>query len=427
MSASNASPESDQDQTAPSLNLNRPWAPLTIPAYRSFWIAGLVSNLGTWMHETGAIWLMTSLEPRPEMVSAVRTCMTIPVFILALPAGVWADRFDRRIWLISTQLVLLVIAAAMAVLAYLQFLTPGTLLVFTAMMGIGMILNQPAWQALTPELVPPALVPSAVSVGSISFNLARAVGPALAGLLISQLDVWVTFGFNAFSFLAVVLVLVMWRPEIEPQAKRAKPEFYSELRKGMFVVSNSPEIRNTLKRILLFAMPASILWSLLSLVATEKLHFEERGYGSCLGLIGCGAVIGAWFLPLIRTKFSSERIVLFGQSAYALICILIGLCSSAYVILPCLLGIGACWMGTMTTFNATAQVYLPRKFRARGMAAFLMAFALGMGLGSLTWGWLAFATSVSTAFICAGVVLWLLAVVTHSLKIGSLHPGMKSA
>ena len=379
------------------------------------------------MHETGAIWLMTALEPRPEMVSAVRTCMTIPVFILALPAGVWADRFDRRTWLISTQLVLLSIAAVMAVLAYLQMLTPLTLLFFTAMMGIGMILNQPAWQALTPELVPPALVPSAVAVGSISFNLARAIGPALAGLLIAQLDVWVTFGFNAFSFLAVVLVLSLWRPTAEPQAKRSKPEFYSELRKGMFVVSNSPEIRNTLKRIVLFALPASILWSLLSLVATEKLHFAERGYGSCLGLIGCGAVIGAWFLPLFRSRLTSERIVLLGQSAYALNCIFIGLFSSAYVILPCLLGIGACWMATMTTFNATAQVYLPRKFRARGMAAFLMAFALGMGIGSLAWGWLAFATSVSTAFICAGVVLWLLAVATHSLKIGSLHPDMKTA
>ena len=122
------------------------------------------------MHETGAQWLMTSLDPSPSMVSAVRTAMTIPVFCLALPAGVWADRFDRRTWLVSSQLLLLGIAGLMAVLAALGMITPTLLLVLTACMGIGMVLNQPAWQALTPDLVPPAMVPAAVSIGSVSFN-----------------------------------------------------------------------------------------------------------------------------------------------------------------------------------------------------------------------------------------------------------------
>lgn len=399
----------------------KPWAPLTIPGYRVFWIAGLFSNLGTWMHETGAQWLMTSMEPSPEMVSAVRTCMTIPVFLLALPAGVWADRFDRKRWLLFTQLLLLLIAALMAVLTLSDWMTPALLLLLTAGMGVGMILNQPAWQALTPELVPPALIPSAVSVGSISFNLARSLGPAIAGLLIAQFGVWATFGFNAISFLAVVGVLIRWQPEVDPKKKRKKPRFFDELRKGLFVVRNSPEIRNALLRVLVFAISASILWSLLALVATEKLGFQERGFGFCLGLIGGGAVVGAWFIPTIRQRFSSEAIVLAAQWGYGLICVLIGLSGSRWFIMPALFGMGICWMAIMTTLNATAQVYLPRKFRARGMSAFLMAFALGMGIGSALWGWFAFWAGISAAFVAAGVVKVIASSCVHSYKIGSLR------
>ena len=339
------------------------WAPLTIPAYRSFWIAGLVSNLGTWMHETGAQWLMTSLDPSPEMVAAVRTAMTIPVFCLALPAGVWADRFDRRHWLIASQTLLIVIATVMAALAILGWMTPHGLLLLTAAMGIAMILNQPAWQALTPELVPPALIPSAVQAGSVSFNLARSLGPFAAGLLIAWFGVGATFLFNALSFLGVIAVLLVWRPDFDNDDHRASPEFIHELRKGMYVVSSSANIRNVLLRVFVFAISASILWSLLSLVATEKLGFQERGFGGCLGLIGVGAVTGAWFLPAIRAKYQSEVIMLVAQLIFAMICILIGLSQSAALILPGLFLVGACWMTTMTTLNATAQINLPRRFR----------------------------------------------------------------
>ncbi len=399
----------------------RAWAPLSIPAFRAFWIAGLFSNMGTWMHETGAQWLMTSLEPSPAMVSAVRTAMTIPVFCLALPAGVWADRFNRRTWLLSSQMLLLGIAAVMAVLAALDWITPSLLLVLTAAMGIGMILNQPAWQALTPELVPPAMVPAAVAIGSVSFNLARSLGPVMAGLLISELGVWAAFSMNALSFLAVVAALLVWSPQIEESSSRSSPEFMSELRKGLFVIQNSIPLRNALLRVLVFAFSASILWSLLALVATEKLHFQERGFGVCLGLIGVGAVTAVWFLPAARLRYSSEAILLAGQIAFAAVLLSIGLTELAWVIMPALLLVGASWMSTMTTLNATAQVYLPRKFRARGMSAYLMAFALGMALGSAVWGWLAWGQGLSLAFSVAACSLVISAAWMHSYKIGTLN------
>ncbi len=409
------------DPVASSRVTKKAWEPLRIPAYRTFWIAGLFSNMGTWIHETGAQWLMTSLEPSPEMVAAVRTSMTIPVFCLALPAGVWADRFNRRTWLISSQLLLLGIASLMALLAAVGLITPTLLLVLTAAMGVGMVLNQPAWQALTPELVPPAMVPAAVAIGSVSFNLARSLGPVLAGFVIAQFGVWATFSLNAVSFLAVVAALLAWSPEIEENSKRASPEFMNELRKGMFVINNSKPLRNTLLRVLVFAVSASIVWSLLSLVATEKLGFQERGFGLCLGLIGASAVFAAWFLPAVRSRVSSESILLGGQLIYAGALLLIGLADTKLVILPALLLIGACWMASMTTLNATAQVYLPRKFRARGMAAYLMAFALGMSLGSLVWGWLAYGQSLNLAFMGAAAAMVVSAAVMHPLKIGSLN------
>ncbi|MFK7736533.1 MAG: MFS transporter [Pirellulaceae bacterium] len=415
-------------QTEKTWKAGRAFEPLRIPAYRSFWIAGLVSNLGTWMHETGAQWQMTSLDPSPEMVSAVRTAMTIPVFCLALPAGVWADWFDKRLWLLSTQMLLFVIATCMALMAGFGLLTPWPLLLLTAAMGIGMVLNQPAWQSLTPELVPPALIPSAVSVGSMSFNLARSLGPALAGLLIAQLGIWCAFLFNAFSFLAVVFALLVWRPDPEStSSNRPKKQsgikplgFWSELQMGLFVVRTSKEVRNTLIRLCVFASMASILWSLLALVATQKLGYRELGFGSCLAIIGTGAVLGAVFLPRVRLFVSSERIVLTAQIAFGVLCLLIGYNDSPLVILPALVLIGLSWMTTMTTLNATAQVFLPRQYRARGMSAYMMAFAFGMGIGSASWGWLAQAYDLSFAFKAAGLAMVMFAICLHPLQLGSL-------
>lgn len=360
------------------------------------------------------------------MVSAVRTVMTIPVFCLALPAGVWADRFNRRHWLLASQSVLLITAATMAVMAWFNLFSPVSLLILTACMGVGMILNQPAWQALTPELVPPAMIPSAVQVGSVSFNLARSLGPAAAGLLIAYVGVGATFLFNALSFLAVIAVLIAWRPVLDADDHRASPEFMNELKKGMFVVSNSTNIRNVLLRVLVFAISASILWSLLTLVAKEKLQYDERGFGVCLGLIGTGAIVGIWFLPMIRARYSSEFIVLCAQVLYGAICVLIGCTNSPLLIIPGLLIVGSCWMTTMTTLNATAQVYLPRKFRARGMAAYMMFFALGMAIGSATWGWLANFHGLNAAYMAAGLSLVATALAMHPLKIGSLTPELSA-
>ena len=197
--------------------------------------------------------------------------------------------------------------------------------------------------------------------------------------------------------------------------------FLGELRHGLVVVGRSWQVRNTLLRVAVFAFSASILWSLLSLVATERLQYAERGFGACWGMIGGGAVVAAWFLPRLRAAYSSEAILLGGQLAYAALMAVVAASRSPTIIMPALLVVGAVWMTVMTTHNATAQVHLPRRFRARGMACYLMAFALGMSLGSTAWGWTANAIGLEAAFGLAAVVMVAGAVLVHPLRVGNLH------
>jgi predicted MFS family arabinose efflux permease len=361
------------------------------------------------------------------MVAAVRVAMAFPVFCLALPAGVWADRFDRRRWLLCTQSLLVFVGLLMAGITMLGWMSPFLLLVLTAVMGIALILNLPAWQALTPELVPAALIPSAIQAGSVSFNLARAVGPALAGLAIANLGVGAAFLFNALSFSGIMLALVLWQPTALPTKFRRTPSsFKDDLLLGMRIVATSPFIRSTLIRVVAYTFTASALWSLLSLVATDKLDYRERGFGLCLSLLGAGAVASAAILPWIRQRFSSEKIVFVSQLLMALCLAAIAASSSKAVIIPALLMAGVSWMFCLTTLNSTAQVRLPRQFRARGMSAFVMSFSLGMGLGSLVWGALARCIQLEPAFMIAALVSIVLAIATCRLPLGSLAPSDSS-
>ncbi len=401
------------------------WVPLTIASYRSFWIAGLVSNIGTWMHETGAQWLMASLDSSPSMVASVRTAMTIPILCLALPAGVCADRFDRRTWLIGSQSLVFVVATVMGIFAVLGWITPSLLLMLTLCMGFAVTLNQPAWQALTPELVPLALVPSAVAAGSVSFNIARSLGPALGGLIIAQFGVWAAFSFNAVSYLGVIVVLLWWRPELTPEQPASKTSFRAELLQGVMIVRDSQLLRNVLLRVFLFVLSSSILWSVLAAVAKDKLGCSERGFGLSVGTIGCGAVVGAWILPIARRRMTSEWTILINEILFALALGGMGLSDRWLVNLAMLFVAGACWMSVLTTLNATAQINLPRRLRARGMATYLMSFSLGMGLGSFLWGGLSERVGLNAAFVVASLTLAMSALAVHSLKIGSLrgsHP-----
>lgn len=394
------------------------WAPMANPLYRAFWIASLFSNLGTWIHEVGAAWLMTQLDPSPLMVSSVRAAMALPILFLALPAGVLADRVDRRKLLIGTQCWMLCIALTLASLTLAGLVTPGLLLALTVAAGLGMVIHAPSWQASIPELVPRSQLTSAIALGSISFNLARAAGPALGGLLVAWLGSWSAFAVNAGSFAGVIGVLLFWkRTERESSAGRS---YWNSLKDGVAFVAADQTMRHVLIRVILFVAPAGGLWALLPLVAHDMLGWDAPGYGIMVGGIGLGAVIAAGIMPLARQRLGVEGVIAVAHGLVGVVLLVLALAPGGIASAGLMLVAGAGWMMAMTTLNSSAQLVLPSKLRARGLACYLTSFAAAMSGGSLLWGSIARHTNLPIALGCAGVAILLLAIVGHMLKIGDL-------
>ncbi|NTW37749.1 MAG: MFS transporter, partial [Syntrophobacteraceae bacterium] len=188
-----------------------PWSPLRQPVFRALWVATLISNVGTWMQSTAAAWLMTTIAPDPIMVSLVQTAVSLPVFLLVLPAGALADVIDRRKLILCTQGWMLFAAAVLGTLTVLGYTTPWVLLLLTLLLGFGMALNAPAWQSIVPDLVEKSQIPSAVALNSANFNVARSIGPALGGVVIGAAGFGAAFLINAATYVAVLAVLLCWR------------------------------------------------------------------------------------------------------------------------------------------------------------------------------------------------------------------------
>ena len=205
--------------TSNDVESDNPWAPLTHELFRWLWLASLVSHVGTWMQNVGAGWLMTVLSPSPLYVALIQTATSFPVFLLSVPAGAAADIVDRRRLLIFTQALMLAAAGLLGWLTVIGKATPMVLLLTTFALGIGTTLNNPAWQAIVPELVPRRELPQAISLNSVAFNLARAVGPALGGVLVALFNPGAVFILNALSFVGVIVVLCLWkRPKAADRA-----------------------------------------------------------------------------------------------------------------------------------------------------------------------------------------------------------------
>ena len=366
-----------------------PWAPLHVPIFKAFWIASLVSNLGTWAHEVGAGWLMTSLDPSPQMVAAVRIAIAGPTMFLAIPAGVIADRVDRRQLLIMTQLMLLATTSLLSVLTFAGSITSWSLLGLTFVIGMGVVLHVLTWQSTIPVLVPKPQIARAIALGSISFNLARAAGPAIGGVLIALAGPGAAFAANALSFAGVLAVLLFW--------KRERTEFShgmsyrAALKEGFVYVIRQRTMRNVLIGLLMFVLPATALWSLLPLVARHQLGWHVQGYGMLVTAIGLGAVVAARVLHALHRRLFMDRTVAAAMVVFAFGLAVLGTTSGTSLFHTCL-AIGSCvimgstWMISLTTLNATAQMTLPDRLRARAMGCYMTTMATAMTLGSFVWG-----------------------------------------
>jgi MFS family permease len=383
------------DTAAPSA-----WAPLRNVVFRSLWLAVLASNIGTWMQTVGAQWLLVDEPNAATLVALVQTAGMLPVLLLALPSGTLADTFDRRRLLLAVQLALVVVGAVLTVLTALDRMPPALVLAFTFALGVGQALTLPAWQAIIPELVPRSQIPSASALGSISVNLARSVGPAVAGVLIAQTGVAAVFGLNALSFLVFALVLLRWRRPVEAGGRQPE-RFGPALRAGGRYVRHSPVVRRILLRAALFVVPGSAIWSLLPLVASRRLQMGSSGYGVLLGALGVGAIVGAFLLPRARTRLNSNHLLVAAALIFALAMVVVAVVPNAVAVTIALVPAGLAWMTVISSINAAMQLFLPGWVRARGLSIYQVVFAGGQALGALVWGALAEATDLESAYLVA--------------------------
>jgi MFS family permease len=386
-----------------------PWAPLRHRIFRALWLAVLISNIGTWMQTVGAQWLLVGLPGAATLVALVQTADTLPDVLLAFPAGALADVFDRRRLLIILQLVQVAFGLGLTGLTLTGHMTPALLLAFTFALGGASAMTVPAYEALIPELVPREQLPSASALGAISINLARAIGPAIAGVLIARFGVGVVFGINTAAFLLLIGVLLIWRHPIG-SAAQAPERFLPALRAGGRYVRYSPITRRILLRLGLFIAPATAIWALLPLVATRLLHLGSGGYGLLLGALGGGAVAGAVLLPRFAANLTPNRMLATGSVVYAGAMAVLVLVRHPIPAFLALLPAGAAWVVVISRMNAMIQLFLPGWVRARGLAAYQIVLYGSQAAAALVWGLIAASFGLHTAFFLAAAVLLVTAV-----------------
>jgi len=393
------------DTPVAKIAAEEPWAPLRSAVFRALWIAVLLSNIGTWMQTVGAQWLLVSGPRASVLVALVQTASSLPVLLFALPSGVLAEFLDKRRLLLATQLFQTVVGAVLTVLAAAGALGPTPLLVLTFLLGAGAAVQLPAYQAVIPELVPRAQLPSAAALGSISINLARAVGPAIAGLVISWIGVAAVFAINAVTFLVFTAVLVWWRPE---PVDRPLPEaFLSALRAGGRYVRHAPVVRRLMLRLVLFIVPASVLWALLPLIADQRLGIGSGGYGLLLGAVGVGSLLGAVVLPRLRRRWSPTMLLTLASLGYAAALLVVGLVRVPWLVVLVLVPTGVTWIMVLSSLNATVQSFLPRWVRARGLSIYQVVLFGATAGGSALWGLVAGPLGLPVTFVVSAALLLL--------------------
>jgi MFS family permease len=394
-----------------------PWSPLRNTLFRSLWIAAVVSNIGTWMHDVGAGWLMTSLSSSPSMVALVQAADTFPVMLLALPAGALADIVDRRRLLIGVQIYFLLVISALSILTWLGLTTPWVLLTFTFAIGVGTALTMPAWSAITPELVPPEELQPAIALNSIAINVSRAIGPAIAGVLVAAVGPWLVFALNALSCIGIFVVLREWRREPRKSSLPAE-RFVSAIRVGMRFLLHTRALQGVLVRGMGFFVFASATWSLFPLIVRRELGRGPEVYGILLTCIGVGAVAGAMVLPRIRAKISRDALVAGASVLYAMAALTLAQMQNLGVLAVAMLATGVAWIAILSALQVSAQLTLPEWVRARGLAAFVVVFMGGMFLGSILWGQVATAIGIPSALTSAAVGMLVAIGLTWRFKLG---------
>ncbi|GAA0911805.1 MFS transporter [Virgisporangium aurantiacum] len=380
-----------------------PWAPLRRPVFAWLWIGVLISGMGTWMQTLGAQWLLVDVPNAAAVVALVQAANTLPIMLLAMPAGVLGDSFDRRWLLFVVQVYFLVVGVALLALTLAGLMPPVLLLVFTFLLGVGGAVQLPAWQASTPELVPRHQIRAAARLEMVGINLSRAAGPAVAGLIIASAGVPTVFALNALSVLPLAVALLFWRRTPTVTAV-TRERFSPALRAGGRYVWHDTSVRRILVRLSVFIVPAAAMWALLPLVASRRLGVGAGGYGVLFAALGVGAIVGALVLGRVNRFLSTNATLSVAGVALAAALALLVLVPNVVVAAGVLVLAGVSWTATISGLVADLQLFLPRWVMARGMAIWTMVFTGCQALGALAWGVVAEQAGLTATFVAAAVL-----------------------
>ncbi len=392
--------------------------PLRHPPYAVLWTATVVTNIGWWMYTAAAAWLMTDLSINPLMVSLVQVLSSLPMFLLALPAGALADIVDKRRLLIAAECAITVIAATFAVLVWLDRITPATLLLFTFLLGAGAAIVAPPLQSIVPLLIKRKdELPAAVALNSVGVNISRAIGPALVGVLTVGVGVAAPFWINAVANFGSIGGLLWWRPPPTKSSRLPAERLFAAIRTGARYARNNPPLRATLFRAIGFFLFASAYWALLPLVARTQIGGGPTLYGILLSAIGSGAIVGATILPRLRATFSPDALVAGAAIGTALALGMFGMAREPWTALAASLLAGSCWIVAVSSLNVSAQYALSDWVRGRGLAIYVTTFSGAMALGSVLWGGLACIIGLSMTHFAAATCALLAIPLTRRWKL----------
>ena len=392
-----------------------PLAPFRHRAFFWLWLGVVISSVGLWAQTVGAQWLFVHDPNAATIVTLVQTASTLPMMLLALPAGVLADAFDRRWLMFGVQTYFVAVALLLAVLTAAGLMPPALLLAFTFAVGAGHAMLSPSWQALITELVPRNEVAAATRLDMVSVNVARAAGPALAGFVIARWGVPPVFVLTAVCASFLAIVLLAWR---RPRTRHGEREpFMPALVAGGRYVRHEPVVRLILLRLAAFIVPACAVWALLPLIASRQLGLDAGGYGLLFAALGLGAVAGALGLGWVKQHLSSNAVLGLAAISFALAFGSLVLVPRPWSALPLLVVCGFGWTATVATIISELQLFLPGWVRARAIAIYLMVFLGSQAVAAPIWGLVTQHLGLRVAVLAAAVLVGITALLGLLLKV----------
>ncbi len=388
--------------------------PLSYPAFRALWLAGIVTFMGSFVQNVAEAWLMMDLTKSPLPVAMLSTAFVGSSLFMMLPAGVLADRYDRRRVAFASQVVQLVAALGMAVLAFTGHITPTALVVGVALLGIGMALGAPAWAALIPELVPRELVAEAVALNAVAFNLARAVGPAIGGIMLARFGTVFSFVLNAASFAVVMVVLYIYRSK-DPRPTAPPRPLTKTFAEPWARLSGDGDLKRVFIAMFGFTLGAGIFYALTPAFGKETLKATPLSYGVMIGALGGGAVMGASIMKRLRSRVSPRILLALTMLTFAAFSAAVSRATTTGTAMILLVPAGMGWLGSFSSLQALVQIWAPERLRARIVALYQMAHLATWAIASTAGGFIADHFSVRAAMGAGAAVCALAALSTWRL------------